>query len=137
MLNSRKNKTQCEHCKKWYSKKSVQKARDNRMLCGICRKCHVITNPFYQIPQKNKTQNKQIGNFNMSEQEKNMLYKQFMSRGFSSEEAWKKVDKKSRMLRRMRRTSRQSKISSQNGLNEQKQGSEQQKEEFLRGLGMR
>ena len=137
MLNSKINKIQCEHCKKWYSKKSVKKAQDNRMLCGTCRKYHCITNLFYSIPQKKRFKYSKIGNFNMTDTERYKLHSDFMAQGLTSQEAWRKVNEKGRILRSMRSNSRFIKSHTQDTLNKQKQGSEKQKEEFLKGLGMR
>ena len=73
----------------------------------------------------------------MTDTERYKLHSDFMAKGFTSYESWIKVNEKCRILRSMRRNSRQNKISRQNVLKQQKQGSEKQKEEFLRGLGMR
>lgn len=95
-------KIKCEECKKIFSRKSVQKARDGRMLCGNCRKYRVITNKFYSIPQTKRGQNRQASNFYLSDSEKRIMQGQLMKRGLSPEKAWNRVQSAIQILKKMK-----------------------------------
>jgi hypothetical protein len=124
-------RVKCEECKKTYSKRSVLKAPDGRWLCGHCRKFKVITNPFYKEPPTRK--NETISDYNISDAEKKFLHKQLMKRGMPSEKAWAKIDKDSRILKKMK----QQKQYSRQRFAIEKQIQINQHKKFLEGLGQK
>lgn len=93
------NKKECEECKKKFRSCKVQKAKDGRKLCTMCRK-RLVTNPFY-IPLQQKGKG-YISKYSISDEEKSILYKKLIREGKNSQQAWKLINSRVNMLRRNR-----------------------------------
>jgi len=118
----------CPDCKKKFSK--LQKCRDGIKRCQHCKN-KIPTNKFY-IPKEKR--NQFIGNFYITDKEKELLHKHFMLQGCDSIQAWNRVNKHIRILRAIKRRRRKLKTIKRNREMKKKQEIQEQKKKFLEGL---
>jgi hypothetical protein len=126
-----RKKYECERCHKKFRKLSL--CRDGKRRCGTCSRWY--TNNKYYVPvTEKKYPDKSIGNFNLTDREKDLLHAQFVKQGFDSYRAWRKVYAHIKMLKAMKRRNRGLQAMQRRREILKRQEQEEQKEKFIEGL---
>lgn len=124
-------KYECPDCKRMLRR--LQKGPDGKKRCRTCNK-KVVTNKFYIPPEKIKERYESITNFNLTQSERQQLYRQFIQQGNTPEQASRKVKQHVGMLRAMRSRKRAAETRRMNTKIKQRQQSEELNKNFKESL---